>query len=231
MKFLRKLFDHEYKELKRFTAIADKIIELDDEYGKLSDEELQAKTEEFKKRYPGKTLASVNVCSTHTHSCVDTEGLWTDFPGKILRNRKKNLKKNFDLEQGTDKEYMMFLKNAVVNAFFTAIENMCDGEMYFAGRKDFQIKHMGHRIELGEIEANVNLMEGISLSCCIYDTSKSKIHLFYVGEIEEKELYAILKEKLPRYMLPSTVNRLSTMPLTANGKLDRMSLKKQFENT
>ena len=70
-------------------------------------------TEEFKKRYPEKTLASVNVCSTHTHSCVDTEGLWTDFPGKILRNRKKNLKKNFDLEQGTDKEYMSFLKKSV----------------------------------------------------------------------------------------------------------------------
>lgn len=106
-----------------------------------------------------------------------------------------------------------------------------NGELIFISRKDHQIKHMGHRIELGEIEANVNLMEGISLSCCIYDTTKSKIHLFYVGEIEEKELYAILKKKLPRYMLPSTVNRLSTMPLTANGKLDRMSLKKQFENT
>ena len=89
-------------------------------------------TEEFKKRYPEKTLASVNVCSTHTHSCVDTEGLWTDFPGKILRNRKKNLKKNFDLEQGTDKEYMKFLKKSVSDTFFAAIENMCDGELYFA---------------------------------------------------------------------------------------------------
>ena len=88
--------------------------------------------EEFNKRYPDKTLASVNVCSTHTHSCVDTEGLWTDFPGKILRNRKKNLKKNFDLEQGTDKEYMNFLRKAVSDTFFTAIENMCDGELYFA---------------------------------------------------------------------------------------------------
>jgi hypothetical protein len=89
-------------------------------------------TEEFKKRYPDKALASVNVCSTHTHSCVDTEGLWTDFPGKILRNRKKNLKKNFDLEQGTDKEYMNFLRKAISDTFFTAIENMCDGELYFA---------------------------------------------------------------------------------------------------
>ena len=30
MKFLRRLFDHEYKELKRFTALADKIVALDE---------------------------------------------------------------------------------------------------------------------------------------------------------------------------------------------------------
>ncbi len=97
-------------------------------------------TEEFKKRYPDKTLASVNVCSTHTHSCVDTEGLWTEFPGKILRNRKKNLKKDFDLEQGTDKEYMNFLRKAVSDAFLEAVENMCDGELYFA-QKDIGEDH------------------------------------------------------------------------------------------
>ncbi|MBR2875766.1 MAG: hypothetical protein IKC01_01365 [Clostridia bacterium] len=89
-------------------------------------------SKEFAERYPDKKLASVNVCSTHTHSCVDTEGLWTDFPGKILRNRKKNLKKQTDLEQGTDKEYMNFLRKSVSDTFFKAIESMCDGELYFA---------------------------------------------------------------------------------------------------
>jgi len=50
MKFLRKLFDHEYKELKRLTILADKIMELDDTYSKMTDTELQNKTEEFKNR-------------------------------------------------------------------------------------------------------------------------------------------------------------------------------------
>ena len=49
MSFFRKLFDTEYKELKRFEKIADEIVALDPEYSKLSDEELKAKTEEFKK--------------------------------------------------------------------------------------------------------------------------------------------------------------------------------------
>lgn len=62
MKFLRRLFDHEYKELKRFTALADKIIALDDEYSKLTDEKLQAKTEEFRKRLAaGETLDDILI--------------------------------------------------------------------------------------------------------------------------------------------------------------------------
>ena len=62
MKFLRKLFDHEYKELKRFSALADQIMALDAEYTKLTDEELQAKTSQFKERLEkGETLDDILV--------------------------------------------------------------------------------------------------------------------------------------------------------------------------
>ena len=62
MNLLRRFFDHEYKELKRFTALADKIISLDDEYSKLTDTELQSKTEEFKTRLKnGETLDDIVV--------------------------------------------------------------------------------------------------------------------------------------------------------------------------
>ena len=50
MNIFKKLFDHEYKELKKFGALADKVEALDEEYQKLTDKQLQAKTEEFKKR-------------------------------------------------------------------------------------------------------------------------------------------------------------------------------------
>ena len=62
MGFFRKLIDSEYKELKRFEGIADKVMELDEEYSKLSDKKLQAKTEEFKKRLDkGETLDDLIV--------------------------------------------------------------------------------------------------------------------------------------------------------------------------
>jgi amino acid adenylation domain-containing protein len=103
------------------------------------------------------------------------------------------------------------------------------GELVFVSRKDYQIKHMGHRIELGEIEVNVNMLDGISTSCCVYNKEKGKIVLFYVGELEVKDLVTILKDKLPRYMIPNRVERLEVMPLTANGKLDRVALAKRAQ--
>lgn len=98
------------------------------------------------------------------------------------------------------------------------------GELCFVSRKDFQIKHMGHRIELGEIEVNVNMLKGVKMAACIYDTKKSKIVLYYVGDPSEKELILEMKQKLPRYMLPNRTIRLEEMPLTANGKIDRKLL-------
>lgn len=98
------------------------------------------------------------------------------------------------------------------------------GELVFVSRKDYQIKHMGHRIELGEIEVNVNMLDGVKTAGCIYDGQKGKIVLYYVGEMEEKELVELLKDRLPRYMLPNYIRRLEQMPFTANGKIDRVTL-------
>lgn len=62
MNIIKKLFDHDYKELKRFTLIADKIDALDEKMQKLKDKELQAKTDEFKKRLAeGETIEDILV--------------------------------------------------------------------------------------------------------------------------------------------------------------------------
>ena len=62
MNILKTLFDHEYKELKKFRGLADKIEELKDEYSNLSDEELKGKTSEFKERLSsGETLDDILV--------------------------------------------------------------------------------------------------------------------------------------------------------------------------
>lgn len=102
-------------------------------------------------------------------------------------------------------------------------------ELIYVSRKDFQIKHMGHRIELGEIETAIDNVEGISSSCCVYDDKHNKIVAYIVDEVDDDKLLRALKASLPEYMIPNRIIRISSMPLNANGKIDRLQLKKLVE--
>ena len=103
------------------------------------------------------------------------------------------------------------------------------GELEFAGRKDFQIKHLGHRIELGEIEANVASVPEIQENCCLYDSKKRRIVLYYTGKMEDGELLKKLEGLLPDYMVPNRRICLDEMPHNLNGKIDRAELKRRLE--
>lgn len=99
-----------------------------------------------------------------------------------------------------------------------------NGELFFCGRKDFQIKYMGHRIELEEIELAISAIPGIERCCCIFDEKKQKLYGFYIGEIEKKELHGRLRERLPIFMVPGILCPVTEFPLTKNGKVDRKCL-------
>lgn len=104
-------------------------------------------------------------------------------------------------------------------AFYNENRDLC-----FAGRKDFQIKYMGHRIELEEIEAILNSYSNIQRACCIFDSDKNKIVAFYVGNGEKKEIHKKMSESLPPYMIPREFHLINQMPITENGKIDRKKL-------
>ena len=62
MKLFKKIFDHEYKELERFSKIANQIIDLDSKYSKMQDDELKNQTNIFKERLAsGETLDDILV--------------------------------------------------------------------------------------------------------------------------------------------------------------------------
>ena len=61
MNFLKKLFDHEYKQLNRFEEIANQVMALDEEMSKLTDEQLREKTVEFKERLKNESLDNLIV--------------------------------------------------------------------------------------------------------------------------------------------------------------------------
>lgn len=129
-----------------------------------------------------------------------------------------------------------FVQNPLQNAYPEMIYKTGDlgyyaetGEMMFVGRKDFQIKHMGHRIELGEIETVVNALPFIDVGCCIYDEAGEKIVLCYqAAEACDKRIVQGLSEMLPKFMWPNRYLFFEQMPLNKNGKIDRTLLKETY---
>lgn len=103
-----------------------------------------------------------------------------------------------------------------------------NGDTVFAGRKDFQIKRLGHRIELGEIENVILSIEGIENACCIFNESNSDIIAVYTGKVASDELSEMISKRLPHYMIPNRIDNLKVMPMNLNGKIDRPRLKKEY---
>lgn len=106
-----------------------------------------------------------------------------------------------------------------------------DGNIEFLGRLDFQVKIRGYRIELGEIQSALlkhsDIKEAYVLArensqghndLCAYILSEAKLL--------PSVLRDFLAEKIPEYMIPSYFVVLDSLPVTANGKLDRKALPK-----
>lgn len=105
------------------------------------------------------------------------------------------------------------------------------GEIEFVSRKDFQIKHKGNRIEMGEIEVAINSIPAVANAACIFDKENDKIVLYYTT-IDNKgiDIINLVKDKIPVYMFPEVINHLRQMPYNMNGKIDRIELKKMYED-
>src|SRR5690554_4019842 len=100
-----------------------------------------------------------------------------------------------------------------------------DGNYIFHGRKDRMVKSHGYRIELDEIENISRAITGINECSCIYDSIKEQLHLFYDGDIDEKQVFINLRKELPAYKVPRKIVRLERIPLMKNFKVDVNKLK------
>ena len=86
---------------------------------------------------------------------------------------------------------------------------------------------MGRRIELGEIESACDKLSEINRCCCLYDEKRKIITLFCEvnNNLTPQEIRNLLKDKLVDYMIPGRVKIYEKLPLNANGKIDRQTLK------
>ena len=77
-------------------------------------------------------IKAINISSTHTHSCIDTEGLWTKLLYKLARNGIiSGTGADEELIQGTNPAYMEFLKDSVADALMNAFDDMQPGVLTY----------------------------------------------------------------------------------------------------
>ncbi len=104
------------------------------------------------------------------------------------------------------------------------------GELEYQGRVDHQVKLRGYRIELGEIEATLRQHEAITDAVVMIRENalgEKQLIAYLVGKGDSSALSQLkshLKERLPDYMMPTVFVRIQSLPLTANGKVDRAKL-------
>lgn len=105
-----------------------------------------------------------------------------------------------------------------------------DGAIEILGRDDFQVKIQGHRIELGEIEAVLRQDADVEAAVVVAPASAHgvrRLHAFVVsgsGAGAAGPVLERLAAQLPAYMVPSGLTMLAELPLTRNGKVDRLRL-------
>jgi len=103
-----------------------------------------------------------------------------------------------------------------------------DGSIQFLGRRDDQVKILGHRIELGEIESALLQYPGVREAVVVARGSAAdglRLAAYVVADVfVESHVREHLAETLPRQMMPAVFTPLATLPLNANGKVDRASL-------
>ena len=104
-----------------------------------------------------------------------------------------------------------------------------NGVLHFHGRKDRQIKHLGHRIELGEIEETAKKIAGVADCCALYYKDKATLYLFYTGEATSKEIVLYFRQNMPAFMVPRKLVNLEALPALPNGKTDMQTLKGYFK--
>lgn len=106
-----------------------------------------------------------------------------------------------------------------------------DGLLEFVGRRDRQIKLRGFRIELEEIECVLSTLPGVADAVVLNHeslTGESALVAYLIPKsgaaLGVGEIRKAARDRLPSYMLPSSVVVLSTFPRTASGKIDRRAL-------
>ncbi len=130
------------------------------------------------------------------------------------------------------------MRGCVLKAYKTGDLVVADanGVVYYMGRRDAQVKIRGFRIEPGEIETNIRRLEEVEDCAVVAFAKKSgekSLAAFITSTSKSEPDYGLIKEKLfalmPSYMVPEIIESVESVPLTFNGKVDKIKLQLKAE--
>ncbi|WP_432339519.1 amino acid adenylation domain-containing protein [Bacillus tequilensis] len=106
---------------------------------------------------------------------------------------------------------------------------MADGTLEYQGRIDDQVKIRGYRVETKEIEAVIRCINGVQDAAVVAHESASgqtelSAYVVTKPELSTNTIRSALQNKLPVFMHPAFIEKLDSLPLSPNGKIDRRAL-------
>ncbi|AUI63994.1 amino acid adenylation domain-containing protein [Amycolatopsis sp. BJA-103] len=106
------------------------------------------------------------------------------------------------------------------------VRTRSDGQFVFVGRVDDQLKVRGHRIEPGEVESALLAVDGVAQA--VVTEHENRLVAYVVGiagaRVPAEDLLPPLRKQLPGYLVPDVVVSLPSLPVSPNGKIDRVAL-------
>lgn len=101
-----------------------------------------------------------------------------------------------------------------------------DGSLDFLGRTDNQVKIRGYRLEPGEVEHRLCALDEVSQATVAVQTRQGQKQLvaWCVSQASAGEILRTFRQQVPSYMVPGCLQVVDSIPLTANGKVDKSAL-------
>ncbi len=118
------------------------------------------------------------------------------------------------------------------------VGKISDGQIYYHGRTDFQVKLGGYRIEIEDIESNLRKLDEVDNAVVVPIYKEEKISYLrayvkldekylksnQVDSVDAKTIKNNLAKRVPKYMVPRNIRFLDSFPINTNGKIDRKAL-------
>ena len=151
---------------------------------------------------------------------------------EIIKERKRVTDIYNDVER-TATSFIQNSKSSFTQVMYKTgdlVELGANGYLYFKGRIDNQVKHMGYRIELEEIEAAFSTLNYVDEVGVIYEKISAELGQIKAfisiaaPQIDEQTILSDIKNLLPPYMIPRKIVILPILPKNSNGKIDRKQL-------